>query len=70
MSLEAELSYFIRELSNLRKFNVDLILIDIDECASIPCQNGGRCVDQVNMYTCYCASGFQGIACQTSEIPK
>ncbi|MEZ4300506.1 MAG: calcium-binding EGF-like domain-containing protein [Polyangiaceae bacterium] len=28
--------------------------VDIDECASQPCQNGGNCVDGVGTYTCQC----------------
>ena len=26
--------------------------VNIDECASAPCQNGGTCNDGVNGYTC------------------
>ncbi|KAI8506008.1 DNA repair protein Rad9,Rhp9 [Branchiostoma belcheri] len=39
---------------------------DIDECGSGPCQNGGNCVDEVNMYTCNCAAGYQGDNCETN----
>ena len=41
-------------------------LSDIDECASLPCQNGGTCTDGVNGYTCACAAGFTGSDCETS----
>lgn len=34
--------------------------VDIDECAANPCQNGGKCNDLVNHYTCDCPPGFQG----------
>ena len=34
--------------------------IDVNECASEPCQNGATCVDQVNHYTCTCDSGWAG----------
>ena len=37
---------------------------DIDECASSPCQNGATCNDQVNMYTCTCAPGYNGTHCE------
>ncbi|KAF3848620.1 hypothetical protein F7725_015117 [Dissostichus mawsoni] len=32
--------------------------VNIDECESEPCQNGGTCEDQINGYTCTCAQGF------------
>lgn len=31
--------------------------INIDECASNPCQNGATCKDKINAYTCSCAHG-------------
>lgn len=36
---------------------------NIDECESDPCQNGGTCVDEVNMFQCLCAAGFTGHWC-------
>lgn len=32
---------------------------EILECASIPCQNGGKCVDEVNFYVCQCPTGIR-----------
>ena len=43
------------------------IFIDIDECASIPCQNGGSCTDQVNSYACNCVDGYDGTNCETGN---
>ena len=44
---------------------------DINECSSNPCQNGGECMDAVNMYTCNCADGYEGTHCETGKIePK
>ncbi|XP_078667248.1 uncharacterized protein LOC144909067 [Branchiostoma floridae x Branchiostoma belcheri] len=42
----------------------DLCNIDIDECASNPCQNGGTCQDGVNSYHCHCQVGYGGENCQ------
>ena len=39
-------------------------LKDIDECESLPCFNGGKCSDSVANYTCSCAVGYYGSACQ------
>ena len=39
--------------------------IDINECASNPCQNGGSCTNLLNKYTCSCPTGFQGTQCET-----
>ena len=42
--------------------------LDIDECASSPCQNGGTCVDVVNAYTCNCVLGYTGNNCETGNL--
>lgn len=34
------------------------------ECESLPCQNGGYCVDLVDFYYCLCAAGFTGVNCE------
>ena len=39
---------------------------NIDECAAMPCQNGGRCQDGVNAYTCACVGGYTGLTCATA----
>ena len=39
--------------------------VDIDDCASNPCENEGRCIDGVNLYTCDCTdTGFMGDNCE------
>ena len=42
--------------------------IEIDECVSNPCQNGGTCKDAVNSYTCQCKPGYQGDNCGKGNI--
>ena len=39
-------------------------IIDIDDCASTPCKNGGTCIDGVDAYTCDCVPGFKGTNCE------
>uniref|UniRef100_A0A8C4HVR7 Sushi, nidogen and EGF-like domain-containing protein 1 n=1 Tax=Dicentrarchus labrax TaxID=13489 RepID=A0A8C4HVR7_DICLA len=41
--------------------------IDVDECASYPCQNGGTCEDQINSFICHCPPGYTGMQCETGE---
>lgn len=41
--------------------------IDIDECASSPCYNGGICTDLPQGYRCKCPPGFTGENCQDEE---
>lgn len=31
--------------------------INIDECASQPCLNNGKCIDKINSYHCECPKG-------------
>ena len=40
-----------------------LNIIDIDECLSNPCSNGGTCKDRVNGYDCSCVPGYTGKDC-------
>ncbi|XP_033117369.1 uncharacterized protein LOC117117232 isoform X1 [Anneissia japonica] len=37
--------------------------LDVDECASNPCQNNGECVDGTNRYDCNCEPGWSGTVC-------
>uniref|UniRef100_A0A3P8ZN67 Sushi, nidogen and EGF-like domains 1 n=1 Tax=Esox lucius TaxID=8010 RepID=A0A3P8ZN67_ESOLU len=39
--------------------------IEVDECLSYPCQNGGTCFDQVSGFICQCPAGFTGTVCET-----
>ena len=40
---------------------------DIDECATLPCQNEGICNNGQNEYTCTCINGWQGTNCNTGR---
>uniref|UniRef100_A0A3P8WDT2 Delta-like protein n=1 Tax=Cynoglossus semilaevis TaxID=244447 RepID=A0A3P8WDT2_CYNSE len=43
--------------------------INVDDCASNPCRNGGTCVDGVNDFTCTCTLGFTGKDCSVRDSP-
>ncbi|XP_004593774.2 protein crumbs homolog 2 [Ochotona princeps] len=38
--------------------------VDVDECASGPCQHGGHCQDLPSGFQCHCLDGFAGLTCQ------
>ncbi|XP_073685216.1 coagulation factor IXb [Garra rufa] len=38
--------------------------MDGDQCQSSPCQNGGKCEDGMNTYTCWCPARFSGKNCE------
>ena len=38
--------------------------VAIGECSSNPCMNGGTCGDEVNSYSCLCATGYMGENCE------
>ena len=38
--------------------------VNVDDCATKPCQNGGTCYDLVNYYKCHCLEGFGGWDCE------
>ena len=44
------------------------LFLDIDDCESSPCQNGGTCIDEVNYYTCICNPGYIGPDCEIGRL--
>ncbi|XP_012889103.1 PREDICTED: sushi, nidogen and EGF-like domain-containing protein 1 [Dipodomys ordii] len=43
--------------------------LDVNECTSHPCQNGGICTHGVNSFTCQCPAGFRGSTCESAQSP-
>lgn len=43
--------------------------IDIDECASAPCRNGGQCRERgADEFECTCPDGFSGDLCELEAV--
>lgn len=38
--------------------------LEINECLSNPCLNGGMCEDLMGGYSCNCAIGYSGDSCE------
>ena len=62
--------FFARQVSSrfVLARNWNLYDLDIGECSSVPCQNNGTCVDEINRFSCNCTSAFTGALCETSTI--
>ena len=44
--------------------------LDINNCETKPCKNGGICEDGNNIRTCTCRSGYIGNDCENGKIIK
>ena len=51
-------------------YDTSCLIPHTDECASHPCRNGGTCTDDVNRYTCSCASGNESTNCESGTARK
>jgi hypothetical protein len=38
--------------------------VNINDCASAPCENDGQCEDGINDFRCTCEPGYTGKRCQ------
>lgn len=43
------------------------LIVELNECQSNPCQNGGSCTDKINGYLCTCVPGFVGTNCEIGK---
>nr|XP_014433650.1 neurocan core protein [Pelodiscus sinensis] len=44
-------------------------VLDIDDCLSSPCQNGGTCIDEINSFVCLCLPSYGDSLCEKGLSP-
>ena len=44
-----------------------MFYVELNECESFPCSNGGTCVDQIGGYHCICVAGYNYTHCQNGN---
>ena len=44
------------------------VISDFDECASIPCLDGGTCTDGANEFICECEPPRIGVYCERGKV--
>lgn len=70
-----DVRWFVQDLVNdfncacLPGFTGALCEVEINECASNPCQHGATCHDTQAAFQCQCAPGYTGLLCQVSVLP-
>ena len=65
ISIDATCSNLLYYLETVPIMKTCQRVVDIDDCANSPCQNGGTCTDNVNGHTCTCVAGYTGENCET-----
>ncbi|KAH0630819.1 hypothetical protein JD844_004076 [Phrynosoma platyrhinos] len=63
-SYEEAREVFENEEKTFQLIIFNLHFQDGDQCVSNPCQNGGRCEDDVSNYICWCPAGYEGRNCE------
>lgn len=54
----------------MNETNYSFFHVDVDECLSNPCQNGGTCVDNSGSHSCICLAGWTGQNCTIGKIER
>lgn len=59
--------WLIKQFSHRFKLNWMARSTVIDNCISVPCQNGGLCINGVNTFSCQCLAGYTDSLCTTGQ---
>ena len=44
-----------------------MLIVDIDDCLTNPCEHNATCIDRVNDFQCLCFPGFTDKNCSTGN---
>ena len=57
----------VLSVHSMQTINISICIsiLEIDDCASHPCQNEGTCNNAVNQYSCTCKAGYTDANCET-----
>ena len=55
-------------LNYILLFIMSVSYVDIDECQSNPCRNGGTCFDALASFTCACLPSYSGLYCEEGKF--
>merc|ERR1712228_212496 len=62
-------AFTMSEYKKCSKFLLtDLCEKDIDDCEGHDCENGGRCVDGIGGYSCFCRRRYEGKRCEITHL--
>lgn len=57
----------LKDYLRYRRFIMQLILSDVNECRQFPCQNNGTCYNFDGGFNCTCTPGFTGALCEIGK---
>ncbi|WAR27240.1 EDIL3-like protein [Mya arenaria] len=55
----------VHKRGETKQEETSLCIPEKDQCSSMPCMNGGTCVDQIGDFNCTCPLGYGDTTCQT-----
>lgn len=57
----------LKDYLRYRRFIMQLLLSDVNECRQFPCQNNGTCYNFDGGFNCTCTPGFTGALCEIGK---